>query len=103
MLSLPQGISIPGLPPSLHWLMVLELNEDNLIGTSDPSGLGGWHIINRTSPVWACPSIKYSARDRKFYVIGGGLGVFMTRSSDLKHWESAPGNTQELWLRKPVE
>ena len=90
MLSLPQGVSIPGLP-SLHWLMVLEFDKNNLIGTSDPKGLAGWHVLNRTSPVWACPSIKYAASDGKFYIMGGGLGVFMTRSSDLQHWESASG------------
>jgi len=40
-----------------------------------------------------CPSIRYLPSDGHYYVISGGHNIWLTRSSDLVHWEIAGGRT----------
>jgi|EP01043_Picozoa_sp_COSAG02_P012180 hypothetical protein len=90
---------LPGTPAGSSWTTFFwEKDEPR----SDPAYgdlTTGWrplptatHVIGGPGTKGACPTIRYIPDDDYYYVISGGLSVWLDRSRNLSHWEPSKRN-----------
>eukprot|EP01065_Artemidia_motanka_P051581 TRINITY_DN9129_c0_g7_i1.p1 TRINITY_DN9129_c0_g7~~TRINITY_DN9129_c0_g7_i1.p1 ORF type:complete len:355 (+),score=109.44 TRINITY_DN9129_c0_g7_i1:111-1175(+) len=82
----------PGAPPGSGWTTYFYVND-----AADGMLAGGWRalaadkVIGGPGTHGACPSIRYVKEDGYYYVVSGGLSVYLDRSRNLTAWEPAAG------------
>ena len=82
---------LPGAPPGSGWTSYFYMTAS--------SDMTGWkvldtktHVIGGPGTHGACPTIRWVPEDAHYYVISGGLSVYLDRSRDLSTWQPSAQN-----------
>ena len=86
------NVDVAAVPGRTDMKFIMIWEQGGLIATNSSTPIDGWSRFNDQSvhgPRIGCPSIKYLAEEKTFYVVGGGKGVHAYWSSDLRNWSAA--------------
>ena len=99
---------LPGAPAGSSWTTYFYVKDGD--GAADGDLTSGWrllptktHVIGGSGTHGACPTIRYLPDDQggMYYVISGGLSVYLDRSANLSTW--MPSKTKGITLQASQE